>query len=216
MTTDPSDVPEIGDWSRLLDGKVAVVTGGAVPGIGHVQLRHRPQHPRRRRDQGRRRLVLQPDRQAVHKPPDHALISRPAARWARLCTNRRSRQTTRSANRSRFRSRSTFQDPGRATDPSRTRYVRVGRRGEPSASGSPVHGGTPHRQAQRSTMTIAALPLARANNTSQSLTVRGASRLGAARRRTCAPAFRLGHPPSPLRGGEEGLSLGDVSSGDRH
>ena len=33
MTTDPSDVPEIHDWSRLLDGKVAVVTGGGA-GIG--------------------------------------------------------------------------------------------------------------------------------------------------------------------------------------
>ena len=33
MTTDPSDVPEIDDWSRLLDGKVAVVTGGGA-GIG--------------------------------------------------------------------------------------------------------------------------------------------------------------------------------------
>ena len=33
MTTDPSDVPEIDDWNRLLDGKVAVVTGGGA-GIG--------------------------------------------------------------------------------------------------------------------------------------------------------------------------------------
>lgn len=33
MTTDPSDVPQIDDWSRLLDGKVAVVTGGGA-GIG--------------------------------------------------------------------------------------------------------------------------------------------------------------------------------------
>lgn len=33
MTTDPSDVPRIHDWSRLLDGKVAVVTGGGA-GIG--------------------------------------------------------------------------------------------------------------------------------------------------------------------------------------
>ncbi len=33
MTTDPSDVPQIDDWSRLLDGKVAAVTGGGA-GIG--------------------------------------------------------------------------------------------------------------------------------------------------------------------------------------
>lgn len=33
MTTDPSAVPEIDDWNRLLDGKVAVVTGGGA-GIG--------------------------------------------------------------------------------------------------------------------------------------------------------------------------------------
>lgn len=33
MTTSPSDVPEIEDWSRLLDGRVAVVTGGG-DGIG--------------------------------------------------------------------------------------------------------------------------------------------------------------------------------------
>ena len=33
MTTDPSSVPEINDWNRLLDGKVAVVTGGGA-GIG--------------------------------------------------------------------------------------------------------------------------------------------------------------------------------------
>ncbi len=33
MTTEPSDVPEINDWNRLLDGKVAVVTGGGA-GIG--------------------------------------------------------------------------------------------------------------------------------------------------------------------------------------
>ena len=33
MTTDPSDVPEIRDWNRLLEGKVAVVTGGGA-GIG--------------------------------------------------------------------------------------------------------------------------------------------------------------------------------------
>jgi hypothetical protein len=32
-TQDPSDVPEIDDWNRLLDGQVAVVTGGGV-GIG--------------------------------------------------------------------------------------------------------------------------------------------------------------------------------------
>ena len=31
--TDPSNVPEINDWNRLLDGKVAVVTGGGA-GIG--------------------------------------------------------------------------------------------------------------------------------------------------------------------------------------
>ena len=33
MTTEPSDVPAIDDWNRLLDGKVAVVTGGGA-GIG--------------------------------------------------------------------------------------------------------------------------------------------------------------------------------------
>lgn len=33
MRTDPSAVPPIDDWNRLLDGKVAVVTGGGV-GIG--------------------------------------------------------------------------------------------------------------------------------------------------------------------------------------
>jgi NAD(P)-dependent dehydrogenase (short-subunit alcohol dehydrogenase family) len=33
MTTDPDSVPEISDWNRLLDGKVAVVTGGGA-GIG--------------------------------------------------------------------------------------------------------------------------------------------------------------------------------------
>jgi NAD(P)-dependent dehydrogenase (short-subunit alcohol dehydrogenase family) len=32
-TQDPSNVPEIDDWNRLLDGRVAVVTGGGV-GIG--------------------------------------------------------------------------------------------------------------------------------------------------------------------------------------
>jgi len=34
MTTDPNDVPPIDDWNRLLDGKVAVVTGGGAEGIG--------------------------------------------------------------------------------------------------------------------------------------------------------------------------------------
>lgn len=34
MTTDRSDVPPIDDWNRLLDGKVAVVTGGGADGIG--------------------------------------------------------------------------------------------------------------------------------------------------------------------------------------
>lgn len=34
MTTDPSDVPPVDDWNRLLDGKVAVVTGGGAEGIG--------------------------------------------------------------------------------------------------------------------------------------------------------------------------------------
>lgn len=33
MTTEPTDVPPIEDWNRLLDGKVAVVTGGG-DGIG--------------------------------------------------------------------------------------------------------------------------------------------------------------------------------------
>ena len=33
MTTDPSSVPEINDWNRLLDGRVAVITGGGA-GIG--------------------------------------------------------------------------------------------------------------------------------------------------------------------------------------
>ena len=34
MTTDPSAVPRIDDWERLLEGKVAVVTGGGADGIG--------------------------------------------------------------------------------------------------------------------------------------------------------------------------------------
>ncbi len=34
MTTDPTDVPNIDDWNRLLDGKVAVITGGGSDGIG--------------------------------------------------------------------------------------------------------------------------------------------------------------------------------------
>ncbi|MFT5204177.1 MAG: NAD(P)-dependent dehydrogenase (short-subunit alcohol dehydrogenase family) [Candidatus Aldehydirespiratoraceae bacterium] len=34
MTTDPQDVPPIDDWNRLLEGKVAVVTGGGAEGIG--------------------------------------------------------------------------------------------------------------------------------------------------------------------------------------
>lgn len=34
MTTDPSDIPAIDDWNRLLEGKVAVVTGGGADGIG--------------------------------------------------------------------------------------------------------------------------------------------------------------------------------------
>ena len=34
MPTDPSNVPAIEDWNRLLDGKVALVTGGGAEGIG--------------------------------------------------------------------------------------------------------------------------------------------------------------------------------------
>lgn len=34
MRTDPNSVPDIDDWNRLLDGKVAVVTGGGSDGIG--------------------------------------------------------------------------------------------------------------------------------------------------------------------------------------
>src|SRR5579883_444223 len=35
MTTpSPTDVPPIDDWGKLLDGKVAVVTGGGADGIG--------------------------------------------------------------------------------------------------------------------------------------------------------------------------------------
>lgn len=34
MTSDSSAVPPIDDWTRLLDGKVAVVTGGGAAGIG--------------------------------------------------------------------------------------------------------------------------------------------------------------------------------------
>lgn len=34
MTTDPNDVPPIEDWNRLLEGKVALVTGGGSDGIG--------------------------------------------------------------------------------------------------------------------------------------------------------------------------------------
>ncbi len=34
MTTDLNDVPPIEDWNRLLEGKVAVVTGGGADGIG--------------------------------------------------------------------------------------------------------------------------------------------------------------------------------------
>jgi NAD(P)-dependent dehydrogenase (short-subunit alcohol dehydrogenase family) len=33
-TQDPADVPAIRDWNKLLDGKVAVVTGGGADGIG--------------------------------------------------------------------------------------------------------------------------------------------------------------------------------------
>src|SRR4051794_5473754 len=33
VTPGPDDVPEVGDWNRLLDGRVAVVTGGG-DGIG--------------------------------------------------------------------------------------------------------------------------------------------------------------------------------------
>ena len=40
-------------------------TGRAVPGVRPVGVRHRAQHPRRRRHQGRRRLVLLPDRSAA-------------------------------------------------------------------------------------------------------------------------------------------------------
>lgn len=39
----PTDVPEIGDWSRLLDGRVAVVTGGG-DGIGGAIARLFAQH----------------------------------------------------------------------------------------------------------------------------------------------------------------------------
>jgi len=38
MTQQPSDVPAIDDWNRLLDGRVAVVTGGGV-GIGGAVAR---------------------------------------------------------------------------------------------------------------------------------------------------------------------------------
>jgi len=34
MSTDPADVPAIDDWNRLLEGKIAVVTGGGADGIG--------------------------------------------------------------------------------------------------------------------------------------------------------------------------------------
>jgi NAD(P)-dependent dehydrogenase (short-subunit alcohol dehydrogenase family) len=43
MTTQASDVPRIDDWSRLLDGKVAVVTGGGA-GIGGAISRLFAQH----------------------------------------------------------------------------------------------------------------------------------------------------------------------------
>ena len=39
----PSDVPPIADWNRLLDGKVAVVTGGG-DGIGGAISRLFAQH----------------------------------------------------------------------------------------------------------------------------------------------------------------------------
>lgn len=32
--TDPTDLPAVDDWNRLLDGKVALVTGGGAEGIG--------------------------------------------------------------------------------------------------------------------------------------------------------------------------------------
>lgn len=44
MTTQPSDVPEIADWNRLLDGKVAVVTGGGADGIGGAIARLFAEH----------------------------------------------------------------------------------------------------------------------------------------------------------------------------
>ena len=55
--------------------------GRAVPGVRPVVLRDRPQHPRRRRHEGRRRLVLVADRAPVRQPADDAL-SRARARSA--------------------------------------------------------------------------------------------------------------------------------------
>ena len=43
MTTQPSDVAPIDDWNRLLEGKVAVVTGGG-DGIGGAISRLFAQH----------------------------------------------------------------------------------------------------------------------------------------------------------------------------
>ncbi len=34
MSTDPDAVPEIDDWNRLLEGRVAAVTGGGADGVG--------------------------------------------------------------------------------------------------------------------------------------------------------------------------------------
>src|SRR5579883_3387290 len=45
MTTpSPTDVPPIDDWGKLLDGKVAVVTGGGADGIGGAISRLFAQH----------------------------------------------------------------------------------------------------------------------------------------------------------------------------
>ncbi len=64
--------------------------GGSLPGLGPVGLRHRAQHPGRRRDQGRRRLVLLPHRPPVRQPPHHPLSSgRPAARLPGAATGDR-------------------------------------------------------------------------------------------------------------------------------
>ena len=43
-TQEPSDVPPIDDWNKLLDGKVAVVTGGGSGGIGGAIARLFAEH----------------------------------------------------------------------------------------------------------------------------------------------------------------------------